>query len=70
VIEAAPYQLAECGEWAMEVHIRRDQGSHMNKKPFYAKNKFKTKEEAIRHCLEFGKQIIDGRIENCNVDDL
>jgi len=70
LIEADPYQLAESGEWTMRVNIWRDRGSHINEKPFYAKNRFKRKEEAIGHCFELGKQIIDGRIENCNVDDL
>jgi hypothetical protein len=70
LIEAAPYQLAESGEWAMQVNIWRDRGSHRNEKPFCAKNTFKTKEEAISHCLEFGKQILDGKVENCTVDDL
>jgi len=70
LIEAAPYQLAESGEWTMQVNIYRDRGSQISEKPFSAKNRFKTKEEAIPHCFEFGKQIIDGKIENCNVDDL
>ena len=70
LIEAAPYQLAQSGEWAMQVNIWRDRGSHTNGKPFYAKNTFKTKEEAIPHCLAIGQQIIDGTIENSNIDDL
>ena len=70
LIEATPYQLAESGEWAMQVNIWRDRGTHKNGKPFYAKNTFKTKEEAIPHCLAMGRQIIDSTIENCKIDDL
>ena len=70
LIEAVPYQLAESGEWAMQVNIWRDRGSHTNGKPFYAKNTFKTKKEAIAHCLAIGRQIIDGTIKNCHIDDL
>lgn len=70
LIKAAPYQLAESGEWAMQVNILRDHGIHINEKPCSAKNTFKTKEESIRHCLNFGKQIVDGEIETCTVDDL
>jgi hypothetical protein len=47
-----------------------DRGNAINAKAFYAKDRFKTKDEAIPHCFEVGKQIIDGRIANCNVDDL
>jgi hypothetical protein len=39
-------------------------------KPFSASNTFKTKEEAIAHCYNFGKEIIDGKYENCTLDDL
>ena len=70
LIEAVSYQLAESGEWAMQVNIWRDRGSHTNGKPFYAKNTFKTKEEAIAYCLAIGRQIIDGRVKNCTLDDL
>ena len=70
MIEAAPYQLPQSGEWAMRVNIWRDRGSHKNGKPFYAMNTFKTKEEAIPHCLAIGRQIIDGTIKYWNIDDL
>ena len=70
LIQAIPYQLAESGEWTIRIEIWRDRGNAINAKAFYAKNRFKTKEEAIPHCFEIGKQIVDGRIANCNVDDL
>jgi hypothetical protein len=69
-IEPIPYQLAESGEWTMNIHILRDRGNEIRVRPFFARNRFKTEEEAIEHCFYFGKQIIDGQIENCSVDDL
>ena len=70
LIEATPEQLAESGEWAIRVCIWRDRGSHTNEKIYSAGNRFKTEEEAIPRCFEFGKQVIDGKIANCTVDDL
>jgi hypothetical protein len=69
-IEAAPYQLADSGKWAMQVYIRRHIGGSVKSKPFYTGITFDTKEEATRHCVEFAKNIIDGRYPNCSVDDL
>ncbi len=69
-IEARPYQLAESGEWKIEIHILHHRGSEIREKPFYTRSRFKTENEAIQHCFNFGKQIIDGQIVNCSVDDL
>lgn len=70
IIEAAPYQLSNSMEWTINICIRRDTGDHISKKNFSVANTFKTKEEAIQHCIDFGRWIIDGEIENCTVTDL
>ena len=69
-IEAVPFQLAESGEWTVNIHILRDKGYEINVRSYSAGNRFKSEDEAIRHCLDFGKRIIDGQIENLSVDDL
>jgi hypothetical protein len=70
LIQAAPYQLAESGEFTIDIYILHDSGDPIRKRKFSAANTFKTKQEAIQHCIEFGRQIIDGKIENCTVTDL
>ena len=69
-IHAASYQLADSGEWTMKIYIWHDTGDQMKMRSFGAANTFRTKEEAIQHCINFGKQIIDGKSENCTVCDL
>lgn len=70
VIDAAPYKLAESKRWSINIYIRRDSGGSINTQNFSAANNFETKEEAIQHCIDFGRRIIDGEIENCSVSDL
>ena len=70
LIRPAPLQLADTGEWSLELYIGKDKNSEYVERQFSAGNTFKTEEEAIKHCISFGKQIIDGRSENCTVTDL
>ncbi|MBC8434163.1 DUF6566 family protein [Desulfobacula sp.] len=66
VITAAPDLLAS-GEWSTKVVIRKQNGSVI--KPFSTANKWDYESEADRHCLNLGKQIVDGQAE-FSVDDL
>lgn len=70
LIEAKPYQLADSGEWTINIDIWLRHGNQDKKKNFSAGNSFKTKDEAIQHCIHFGKQVIDDEIDNCSVSDL
>ncbi len=70
LIQPTPYKLAESGEFTLNLSICHDTGSAVNIRNFSAANTFKTEQEAIQHCIEFGRQIIDGKIENCTVADL
>ena len=67
-IHAAPYQLADSGEWTINIHIFHDRGDEIRTRPFSAGNSFKTRDEAVAHCFNFGKLIIDGKSENCTVE--
>jgi hypothetical protein len=70
VIRPAPLQLADSGEWSLELYIGKDKDNEYVERKFYTSNTFRTEEEAINHCINFGKQIIDGEINNCTVADL
>ena len=69
-IQAAPYKLADSGEFTVNISIWHGTGGAVNIRNFSAANTFKTKEEAIQHCINFGRQIIDGKFEDCTVADL
>lgn len=69
-IMPATLQLVESSEWTINLSIGKDKGYEWAERQFSAANTYKTKEEAISHCINFGKQIIDGQSKNCTVDDL
>ncbi len=78
-IRATPLQLPESGEWTLDIEIvrrpqrskhRRKTGDAVNLRPFSARNKFRTQEEAIARCFAFGKRIIDGEVQGRTVFDL
>ncbi len=69
-IQAAPYQLAESLEWEINIYIRREHGDHLSERNFKALDSYPTRDEAVRHCLQFGQQIIDGKENDCSVEDL
>ena len=69
-IHAAPYQVADTSEWTVNIHIFHDRGGEMRSRQFSAGNCFKTRKEAVAHCFNFGRQIIDGKSKNCTVDEL
>jgi hypothetical protein len=68
LIWAITYTLAESGEWRGKVNIMRKDGNKI--RPFLLESTFKTEEDAIRHSLECGKQIIDGKIPACHLEDI
>lgn len=69
-IHASPYELADSGEWKVNLYIFRHRGGENRSRNFSVGNSDESREEAIAHCLQFGKQIIDGQSANCSVADL
>ena len=70
LIRPTPLQLRDSGEWTIEIYISKHRGNSVTERNYSAGNKFKTEEEAIQYCINYGKQIIDGDSENCTVTDL
>ena len=70
IINATSHQLAKDKHWSVHLQIERHIGSCVNVGNYRAANTFPTEEEAIQHCFNFGKQIIDGKAEGCSVGDL
>ena len=70
LIRPTSVQVLDTDRWNIELYISKDKGSEITERKFSASNTFNTQEEAIQHCVTFGKQIIDGKPENCTVGDL
>ena len=60
------FQLRDTEKWTIEVTVMKRNVA----KGFSASNTFDTEEEALKHASEFGRQIIDGKISSCSIDDL
>lgn len=69
-IHPAPQQLADKGRWSLNLTIGKDNGNEYVQRQFSGSNTFETEEEAIRHCVNFGQQIIDGEAGDLTVSDL
>jgi hypothetical protein len=54
----------------MELCISKHTGDKVTEKKFYTNNTFKTEEEAIQNSINFARQIIEGKSDNCTVTDL
>lgn len=65
VIEAAPHQLADDDRWTLNINIERHEDDRIDVRPYSASNTFETKDEAIQHCINFGHQIVDGKVAGC-----
>lgn len=66
-IRPTPKQLRESGEWTLEVRIARDRGRELREQLCSARNTFKTHDEAVAYCIQFGQDIIDGKVQGCSV---
>lgn len=69
-IHATSYQLAETSEWKIEIHIAVFRNDQIKSRQFIAGNRYKTREEAVQHCFNFGERIICGQVVNLSVADL
>ncbi len=69
-IRPAPHQLADSLEWQINVYIVRHTGDKTVERNFSAANTFKTEDEAIAHCIDFARQIIDGHAKGMSVSDM
>lgn len=70
IIHATPMQRADTSEWTMQITIAKHHKNEVRERIYYAGNCYKTREEAVMHCLNFGRQVIDGDAVNCSVEGL
>ena len=69
-IRAMPNQLADSKEWTVNISILKHRSDQVASRQFSASNTFTSRNEAVEYCFSFGRQIIDGKSENCTVVDL
>lgn len=70
IICPQPQKLAKTKEWTTRIFIEKYRNGKVTVRPFFAGNTFKSKEEAIQHCINFGMHIVDGTLDGCSVNDL
>ena len=59
-IEARP-QMTDLGWWRLGGLLREHDGEGVTTRRFSGRDICRTREEAVRRCLDLGRQIIDGR---------
>ncbi len=67
-IRALPFHL-KGDKWNTYLVIRVERYEKTAHRQFSAPETFRTREEAVAHCLKFGMDIIDGKVEGCSVED-
>ena len=63
-IEAVPKLLVDIGEWTGEIVIMKGRGPETKIEEHHAERSFRTKAEAIQHCFNYGRQIIEGKVQD------
>ena len=60
------FQIRGSGRWTLDLLISR----HRRSRAFSGSDTYSTEQAAIAGCSEFGRRIIDGRVQHYSVDDL
>ena len=68
-LKSASHQIPDSKEWTTSVYISiaSDPQGNFQSLPFNANNRFKTKEEADFHSINYGKEIVDGLHPNAKL---
>ncbi len=70
IILAVPYQRADDNRWALNIWIEIHTGDRVVSRPFGTLDTFETRDEAVSHCFQFGRRIIDGSEPGISVIDM
>ena len=61
-IASATRLSADPAGWTLEVHITSDDVGTRGRR-CHAPNTYETQEAAVKHCLAFGRKIVDGKLQ-------
>ncbi|HEU5375224.1 MAG TPA: HlyU family transcriptional regulator [Ktedonobacteraceae bacterium] len=67
-IQAAPHELIDTGQWGLNLFIMWSTETGEKSRHFHTSDQYATKEEAMAHCINYGQQIIDGKIPGLSVE--
>jgi hypothetical protein len=70
LIRPTPKQLRDSGQWTLEIHVAREHAGERRETMCHAANTFRTREEAMAWGVQFGADIIDGKVQGCSVEGL
>ena len=70
IILAVPYQRADDNRWTLNLQIELHTGDRVVSRSFSTIDTFETREEAVGHCFQFGRRIIDGAEPGLSVLDM
>ena len=65
-ITARTFQIRGSGRWTLDLLISRRGGLRAFSDP----STYPTEAKAITACRRLGRRIVDGRVQDCSVDDL
>jgi len=68
IIEAAP-ELHD-GKWSTNIYIRINHPEGPSGRNFSTNNTHTRREDAVAYCFQFGRDVIDGKVEGLTVKDL
>jgi hypothetical protein len=69
VIEANPPQQGK-KVWGTFFVISRERPEGLNRRSFDDDATFSSRLDAVHHCFDYGRRVIDGKVEGLSVDDL
>jgi hypothetical protein len=58
------------GQYQPQIHITRQQGDSVNTRTFTGADYFALDQEAIQYGFHVAREIIDGKVQGCSVDDM
>lgn len=68
IILPAPRPLADIGMWKVNVYISWSTKYGAVTRQFFTADTYRTEQEAIAHCMTYGQQIIDGKIQGLSLE--
>lgn len=68
IILPAPRPLADSGLWNVNVYISWSTKYGAVTRQFFTADTYRTEQEAIAHCMTYGQQIIDGKIQGLSLE--
>ena len=67
-VAAAPRQVEDSGTWSAVLTISRGSGSEKESWIVSAGDIYESRDEALRRCFDFARELIDREMKGCGLD--